>query len=226
VIVAVPREAAEGCRSRNAVKVTGAVGGAVVYASGYAEVGLRRTRIAQQERLTAEIVRGTYARIVGPNCLGFLNHWTKHRPPPSPASASPRWFIRTPSASSASPARIGFAFNQAVAARRIRRRQMLTAGNSCDIDIADEIAFLAEDPRCKAIACLFEGMSDPERLRQGGTAGLGQRQTQWSCCKVGLTPAGIAGSRCATPPSPAGECRRYDGSAVRARPASSPCPNA
>src|SRR3546814_3908295 len=40
----------------------------------------------------------------------------------------------------------------------------LTAGNSCDVDPSDFIAYLAEDPRCKAIACVFEGLSDIDRF--------------------------------------------------------------
>jgi acetyl-CoA synthetase len=41
---------------------------------------------------------------------------------------------------------------------------VLTAGNSADVDVADEVAYLAEDPGCAAIACVFEGMPDPTRL--------------------------------------------------------------
>jgi 3-hydroxyacyl-CoA dehydrogenase/acyl-CoA synthetase (NDP forming) len=41
---------------------------------------------------------------------------------------------------------------------------VLTAGNSCDVDIADFVAFLAHDPDTRAIACVIEGMADPRRL--------------------------------------------------------------
>jgi len=41
---------------------------------------------------------------------------------------------------------------------------VLTSGNSCDIDMADCVAYLVDDPACAVIACLFEGMSEPERL--------------------------------------------------------------
>jgi acyl-CoA synthetase (NDP forming) len=32
------------------------------------------------------------------------------------------------------------------------------------VDVADLVAYLAQDPNCKAIACVFEGMAHPERL--------------------------------------------------------------
>ena len=41
---------------------------------------------------------------------------------------------------------------------------VLTSGNSCDVDMADYVNYLAEDPTCASIACVFEGMSTPERL--------------------------------------------------------------
>ena len=47
------------------------VGGAIIFASGYAETG-KEDRIAQQERLAA-IARETGLRIVGPNCIGVVN---------------------------------------------------------------------------------------------------------------------------------------------------------
>ena len=41
---------------------------------------------------------------------------------------------------------------------------VLTSGNSCDVDMADYVNYLVEDPTCASIACVFEGMSTPERL--------------------------------------------------------------
>ena len=51
------------------------VGGVIMFASGYAEIG-KHERIAEQERLAA-IARETDMRIVGPNCIGMVNdRWT------------------------------------------------------------------------------------------------------------------------------------------------------
>ncbi|HEY0425486.1 MAG TPA: CoA-binding protein, partial [Rhodopila sp.] len=47
------------------------VGGAIIFASGYAETG-KEDRAVQQERLAA-IARETGLRIVGPNCIGVVN---------------------------------------------------------------------------------------------------------------------------------------------------------
>ena len=37
-------------------------------------------------------------------------------------------------------------------------------GNQADVDVADLVAYLADEPACQAIACAFEGMNHPQRL--------------------------------------------------------------
>lgn len=159
VVLAVPREAAEAVITECAEL---GVGGVVLYASGYSEVGLSE-RIAQQDRLTA-IARAGNVRIIGPNCLGYLNHCDR--------IAATFTQVNTPTILEdhaiglvSQSGALGFGLSQAVE-RGVSVGMLLTAGNSCDVDIADEIAYLAEEPRCKAIACLFEGLFDPERLMQ------------------------------------------------------------
>jgi ATP-dependent DNA helicase RecQ len=58
---------------------------------------------------------------------------------------------------------LGFSLAQAVM-RGVSVSHLLTTGNSSDIDVADCVSFLADDPGCKAIACVFEGMPDPMRF--------------------------------------------------------------
>jgi acyl-CoA synthetase (NDP forming) len=41
---------------------------------------------------------------------------------------------------------------------------VFSAGNQADVDVADLVAYLADEPTCQAIACAFEGMAHPERL--------------------------------------------------------------
>ncbi len=48
--------------------------------------------------------------------------------------------------------------------RGVSVSHLLTSGNSSDVDMADYVAYLADDPGCAAIALIFEGMADPGRL--------------------------------------------------------------
>jgi len=136
------------------------VGGVIVFASGYAEMGIP-DRIEAQDRL-ASIARETGLRIVGPNCIGVVNAIVDSRitfmnitPIPPPRAQA----VGIISQSGA----LGMALAQAVV-RGASFSHVLTSGNSCDVDMADYVSYLADDPGCTAIACVFEGMASPERL--------------------------------------------------------------
>ncbi|MDZ4215335.1 MAG: acetate--CoA ligase family protein [Rhodocyclaceae bacterium] len=157
VFIAVPREAVEGVVAECAQR---GVGGVVLYASGYAETGLAE-RVQQQQRLL-ELARAADMRILGPNCVGFMNYGlgllgtfveTSFKSAPRPLS------IGLVSQSGA----IGSSLSQAME-HGTSFTHMLTCGNASDIDVADQVAYLAQDPLCKAVACLFEGMADPKRF--------------------------------------------------------------
>ncbi len=58
---------------------------------------------------------------------------------------------------------LGMALAQGVV-RGLSVSHVLTSGNSCDVDMADFVNYLAADPACASIACVFEGMATPDRL--------------------------------------------------------------
>jgi acetate---CoA ligase (ADP-forming) len=157
VAVTVPREAAEAV-----VREAGEIGagGVILYASGYAETG-KAERVADQQRLT-ELARRFNLRVLGPNCLGIANYLRGARitfseyPAPRP--------MRGPAVGIASQSG---ALSQSLAQAIERGTSVshaFSAGNQCDVDVADLVAYLAEDENCKAIACVFEGMAHPQRL--------------------------------------------------------------
>ncbi len=161
-LLCVPREHIEAALLDCAAK---GVGGAVVFASGYAETGVPE-HAADQARITA-IARDTGLKIVGPNCLGFVNF-----PLLAMMSfASGEMEVNRPSGPGigivSQSGALGFALGQAER-RGMNISHVLTFGNGADVNIADEIAFLANDPACAVIACLFEGMPNPLQLLEAG----------------------------------------------------------
>ena len=101
-------------------------------------------------------------RIVGPNCIGMVNTvrdciitFMTLTPPPKIGHRK----IGLISQSGA----LGFSLAQA-SARGVSFSHAFTSGNSCDIDMSDFVSYLADDPACGTIACVFEGSSNPERL--------------------------------------------------------------
>ena len=136
------------------------VGGAIIFASGYSETG-KQERNAQQERLTA-IAQETGLRIVGPNCIGVVNALLDSRVTFMDITPIPRPERNAVGIISQSGA-LGMALAQGVV-RGLSVSHVMTSGNSCDVDMADFVNYLATDPACGSIACVFEGMATPERL--------------------------------------------------------------
>jgi acyl-CoA synthetase (NDP forming) len=140
--------------------VKAGVGGAIIFASGYSETG-KADRIAQQERLAA-IAQESGIRIVGPNCIGVVNATLDSRITFMDITPIPKPTPHAVGVISQSGA-LGMALAQGVV-RGLSVSHVLTSGNSCDVDMADYVNYLVEDPTCSSIACVFEGMSTPQRL--------------------------------------------------------------
>ena len=135
-------------------------GGVILYASGYAETR-KPERIAEQERLTA-LALEYRLRILGPNCLGIANYTRAAR-----ITFSDYPTPRAPTRFAVGIASQSGALSQSLAQAMERGTSVshaFSAGNQSDVDVADLVAYLAEDPHCRAIACVFEGMVHPERL--------------------------------------------------------------
>ena len=157
VVIATAREAVEPIVAQCAAQGVGAV---IVLASGYAETA-QPERVAAQARLAA-IARAADMRLVGPNTIGLVNYAVgaglTFSGMPDRAPLRPH-AIGIVSQSGA----LGFALAQAMM-RGVSVSHVLAAGNSCDVDVADHVAYLASDPNCRAIACVFEGMVHPRRM--------------------------------------------------------------
>jgi acyl-CoA synthetase (NDP forming) len=159
VVIGVPREGVEAVVRDCAAA---GVGGAVLYSSGFAETGQPEC-IALQQRIV-DIARDAGMRLLGPNCIGFSLMASKALVTffgslgPTQADAATIGLISQSGA-------LGNALFQASECG-IPFSHRFTTGNSCDVDVADLVAYLAEAPDCNAIACLFEGVADPHRMME------------------------------------------------------------
>jgi acyl-CoA synthetase (NDP forming) len=157
VVVTAPRESVEEV-VRDAV-LAGA-GGVILYASGYAETR-RPERMDLQRRLSA-IARESGLKILGPNCLGIANYLRR-------ACIT---FSEYPAPREVRGISVGIASQSGALSQSLAQAiecgasvsHVFSAGNQADVDVADLVAYLAEEPSCRAIACAFEGMAYPRRL--------------------------------------------------------------
>jgi acyl-CoA synthetase (NDP forming) len=157
VAVVAPRDAVEDI-VREAAHLR--VGGVILYASGYAETRLPE-RIELQLRLES-IGLDSGLKILGPNCLGIANYLRRARISfsdyPAPRDMLGK-SIGIASQSGALSQSLAQAFECGVSVSHA-----FSAGNQADVDVADFVAYLADEPSCHAIACVFEGMAHPQRL--------------------------------------------------------------
>ena len=157
VAVVAPRDAVEEIVA-DAARLK--VGGVILYASGYAETQLPE-RVELQRRLR-DIGLQSRLKILGPNCLGIANYVRRARISFSDYPA-PRE-LRDISIGIASQSG---ALSQSLAQAMecgVSISHAFSAGNQADVDVADLVAYLAEEASCRCIACVFEGMAHPQRL--------------------------------------------------------------
>lgn len=154
VVLAMPGEQAE---DRLAECVAAGVGGVILYASGFGEVGDGE----RQQRLGRMAREGGIA-LFGPNCLGIANHAAEMVLSFADFTGGLGPVTRGIGVVSQSGA-IGIALSQA-RRRGVSISHVLTFGNASDVESADLIAWLADEPSCSTIACAFEGSSEPLRL--------------------------------------------------------------
>ncbi|MCC6007245.1 MAG: acetate--CoA ligase family protein, partial [Rhodobacteraceae bacterium] len=156
-VMAVPRD-----HVRDAVRACAAAGtkAAVIITAKFSDAG------AEGAALEAEIVREARAggmRLIGPNCLGII----------SPASrltlcASPALFVDSLPLGdigmvSQSGALMATIFDRAQT-RGIGFSHCFSIGNQADLDLADFVDFLVDDPDTRVICCYIEGLKDAGRF--------------------------------------------------------------
>ena len=141
--------------------VAAGVQGVVLFSSGFAEIGAAGA--AAQARL-GDRARAAGVRLIGPNCLGFMNVARNVYATFSPA----------PNVGRVAPGRIGLvsqsgafgAYAYAMARERgVGLSLWATTGNEADVQFADCLAWLAQDPGTDVIMGYMEGCRDGPRLR-------------------------------------------------------------
>jgi acyl-CoA synthetase (NDP forming) len=134
---------------------------AVVLTSGFAEAGPEGR--ALQARLVA-MCREAGVRMLGPNSLGLLNVATRYF-----ATFSTVLYGLHPKPGSIALATQSGAFGSCAygmaSLRGLGLSKIIATGNEADIDVAECIDYLAEDPQTRVICAALESCGDGNRLR-------------------------------------------------------------
>jgi acyl-CoA synthetase (NDP forming) len=134
----------------------------VMFSAGFAETGAEG--LAAQQRLLAK-ANAAGIRMIGPNCLGFMNIARSVYATFSPVLFSGRANAGTIGIVSQSGAFGAYAYAMA-RERGLGLSVWVTTGNEADIQVADCIAWMARDAQTKVIMAYIEGCQDGERLKE------------------------------------------------------------
>ncbi|MTK11355.1 MAG: acetate--CoA ligase family protein [Clostridiaceae bacterium] len=131
-------------------------GGAVVFASGYSEVGTKEGRQAEEslKRLCQEL----NIALMGPNCAGFVNYIH---------DVYPFAFIskkRDRKGNVGLISQSGQLCLSLMESPDIKFSYAISAGNSKIITMEDYIDFLVEDENTKVVSIYLEGVKEPEKF--------------------------------------------------------------
>jgi acetyltransferase len=205
-IVAVPaRHVPQTLRTLGARRV----GAAVVFSSGFSEVG--GAGVALEEELRAAI-RESGVRVLGPNCLGLINAFdnvmaTFSQFSLGPTPAGPAAFITQSGA-------LGTATAGSARRRGLNFGYFVNTGNEIDVTFVDVMRAVIADDNIRVGAGYIEGLRDGPGLLQLADEAL-ERGKPLVLMKVGRTRAGARAIASHTG-SLAGEDAVFDG-VVRAR---------
>jgi acyl-CoA synthetase (NDP forming) len=183
-IIAVPEAHALAAMRDCAAKGVRAV---VMFTSGFAEVSEAGERVQADIKALAQI---SGMRLLGPNCMGLINFSnglvaTFHMA--FGPKLAPKGRVGLISQSGA----FGGLAYQVAQDRSLGYSLILTTGNEGDVDVADGIAYLADDDATAVIMLYLEGCRDGVKLAHA-LARARARRKPVVALKVGRTEAGIA----------------------------------
>ncbi|MEM4856239.1 MAG: CoA-binding protein, partial [Sulfolobales archaeon] len=127
---------------------------AVIISSGFKEVG----NVALEEEVVRK-ARSYGMRVLGPNIFGVV-----YTPARLNASFGPRNVVPGGIAFITQSGALGIALMGMTIVERIGVSSIVSVGNKADIDDADLLEYLAEDPNTKVILIYLEGVNDGRRF--------------------------------------------------------------
>lgn len=167
----------------------GLVKGAIVISGGFGEVGREGAAI---EKALKEASRSTGIRVIGPNCMGIYDTISG-----LDTFFIPRERVKRPSRGSLSIISQSGSFAvtamDELASDGIGIARVVSYGNKSDVDEADCLEFLADDPETKAVAVYIESIENGRRFVEAASRCASIKPVM--AVKVGRQGAGITAAR-------------------------------
>ncbi len=135
---------------------------AIVFSSGFAEVGETGRR---EQRLMRDLAARTGMRIMGPNCQGFAHLPSRLVTTFASPFLDERLEVGPIAVVSQSGAMAGMIYEMARAAG-LGLNYWVSTGNEADVQAAEILAEVVEDPETRVALCYLEDVKDAGRFRE------------------------------------------------------------
>lgn len=161
----------------------------LIYSSGYAEIGAEGK---EEQKLIKRFAKENNIRILGPNCVGFVNLHDKVIATFGGSMERERLI----------PGEVGFLSQSGAFANLtfpvaqemgIGFSYWISTGNEMDIDFADCLDYLVSDNRTKLITCFIEGIQNGKKFLRIADKAL-KAKKPILVMKVGKSPTGAKAS--------------------------------
>ena len=130
----------------------------VIISAGFREIGLVGQKL-EEKLLTISKKYGI--KILGPNCLGFINNYKNIN-----ATFSDIELPKGPVAFISQSGALGSAIFDIAQAKNIGFAYFVSLGNELNFDETSVIEEIAKDKKVKVICCYLEGINDPDRFKK------------------------------------------------------------
>jgi acyl-CoA synthetase (NDP forming) len=158
------------------------VRGIVLITAGFKEIEDRRGESLQKE--ITELANRFGIKIIGPNTFGITNlHFPLNASFTPEFSYVPKGGISFVSQSGGMSHLMAFL----AMSSQVGFSKIIGLGNRCNVDFAEMVEYLEEDPETRVIAMYLEGIDDPRRLLEVAKRGTGRKPIV--AYKVGVSQA-------------------------------------
>jgi len=154
------------------------VKGVVIFASGFKELDEQG---AQMEKEIARVCNERGIKIIGPNTIGLMNSYSNLNASFGPMGKLPRGDISIISQSGG----MGTTLLSHLLELELGFSKFVGVGNRANVEVADVLLYLKEDPTTKVICIFLEGVEDARKLVQVAKEVAEEKATL--ICKVGKT---------------------------------------
>jgi acyl-CoA synthetase (NDP forming) len=159
---------------------------AIILSSGFKEIGAEGLKLEEELKVA---IKKSGMRVVGPNCLGFIN-LLENMHAGFGSGFQYQDITRGPVAMVTQSGGFGLTMVSAVERAGMGFNYICSIGNSIDLNILDFLEYYLELPEVKVVTTFIEGIADGERLTRIGKRALevGKPILVW---KVGNTTSGM-----------------------------------